>query len=1256
MNSDEIIRGFKAKAIEYLQKKRIGEVTFSSQTYQIQILDLQNDKEFWPFIQFNEENSEISDCFCTCIQEDESPYCEHLAAAILYIFRGNKKPLHIRFNHSLWNKLASIFAKSQGYETDILQKEEDQTYTCYSNTNKKLLYIKALSDKSQEFLSSIIENRQVETEQTSLKFSNLPQEELTLWREGRPSESLRYELSFWSDLAKYLMLKQENKDPYSISFSFAENKLPNYIHITFTHELNLGFYLSSANLPFIIPSLANLDSPLPLHLDGDDDIESISYDKKKRCLHLHMNDDSKSKKPTPIRNSDANESYQIGDWIFVSDTGFFPIKRPCFSSKEHIPYNEIDQALEAHRDLFQKYLKNNPIHPFPVKPSYHIAFDEKWNLHLNCYIFTPGDLQSLYSSHFGHWVYLEDDGFYRLENPIFDFSEKTIGKDRVSEFINQYRFWLNAQKGFETYLMHIESHLSYSLDENDTLSFTSYTDLSSESTLTCDFGEWIYVEGQGFYSKFHGKSGLPVRAGVKVKKNEIPIFIKINYDDLEQVPDFFSNKCPISKTGLRIILDDKEQVIITPEYAFFPEYEVKKVKIFEDYIYIQKNGFYELPPEIRLPAQYRKTTLISKANLHNFINYELSNLAGYTSYIDPCLKKPHYMHLVMKGIKEENLSDYHYLSLHLEYKTNNGSIDIIELYEALKQNKPFLFSDGGLISLATPHFDWLRQLKPPQLDYENHRVRLSTLELIRLDALEGLRGDSIGSGQNLLAALRNFQTPTPPITKGLKGKLRPYQHIGLSWLWFLYNYGLSGILCDDMGLGKTHQTMALMAAIKQDTQTQKVSSDETPRSKRIKKKFLIVCPTSVIYHWQDKLERFFPKMRILVYHGLNRSLKPFAQKYDVLLTSYGILRLDQKSIIPLSFTLAILDEIQVAKNHRSQTFMALSKVKAKMRLGLTGTPIENSLRELKTLFDLTLPGYMPSDENFRKLFVLPIERENDPNQKELLKRFIKPFILRRKKTEVLEELPEKTIEISHCELSQEQRHLYHDHLNQSREKLIHELEDEKKSIPFIHIFALLSLLKQICNHPACLNKDIDNYQKYQSGKWDLFIELLNEARESQQKIVVFSQYLSMLDIIERYLREKNIGFASIRGNTTNRAEQLKRFNKDPNCEVFVGSLKAVGLGVDLTAASIVIHYDRWWNAARENQATDRVHRMGQKRGVQVFKLVTKGTLEERIHKIIESKGELMEAIVTTEGHEQMKVFSRGDLIQLLQFVHVEPTQ
>jgi SNF2 family DNA or RNA helicase len=383
----------------------------------------------------------------------------------------------------------------------------------------------------------------------------------------------------------------------------------------------------------------------------------------------------------------------------------------------------------------------------------------------------------------------------------------------------------------------------------------------------------------------------------------------------------------------------------------------------------------------------------------------------------------------------------------------------------------------------------------------------------------------------------------------------------------------------------------------------------------------------------------------LIYHGMEREL---FEDFDVLVTSYGIIRSDIKIVSQETFEIAIFDEIQIAKNHNSKTNKALRKVRSKMFLGLTGTPIENRLRELEALFDIVLPNYLPNEAVFRNFFIIPIEKEKNKEKRKLLSKLIKPFVMRRKKQEVLLELPEKMEEISFCDLSQDQKKLYSEVVNLSKEKVLQDLKDKEKPINYMHIFALLSKLKQICDHPVLINKDFENYQKYGSGKWDLFIELINEARESNQKVVVFSQYLDMIATIIRYLKKQNIGYASIIGSTKERYEQIKKFKEDPKCEIFVASLLAAGVGIDLSCASIVIHYDRWWNPAKENQATDRVHRIGQTRGVQVLKLVTKNTVEERVHALIEQKKGLIEETIGKDEGDQIKVLSREELIAVLQ--------
>jgi SNF2 family DNA or RNA helicase len=384
-----------------------------------------------------------------------------------------------------------------------------------------------------------------------------------------------------------------------------------------------------------------------------------------------------------------------------------------------------------------------------------------------------------------------------------------------------------------------------------------------------------------------------------------------------------------------------------------------------------------------------------------------------------------------------------------------------------------------------------------------------------------------------------------------------------------------------------------------------------------------------------------------VYHGGERNLDSLLKDCNIVLTSYGILLRDIEKIEQVSFALAVFDEIQYIKNSATRTYRAAKAVHARMNLGLTGTPIENTVTELKALLDLTTAGYLGSDADFISRYVDPIEAEQNAARRKELSRLVAPFTLRRLKQSVLTELPAKIEDLRTCRLSDDQVKLYRDAVEKRGRDLQEVLQSDGQPVPYMHIFALLNLLKQICDHPALVEKDTDNYDRYRSGKWDLFCELLVESLDSGQKVVIYSQYLGMIDIIAAFLQELKVGYVSLTGKSRNRGKIIQRFNEEPDCRVYIGSLRAGGTGIDLVAASVVIHYDRWWNAAKEDQATDRVHRIGQRRGVQVFKLVTEGTLEEKIAALIAKKRKLQDSVIKEDDPGLLKTFSKQELVELL---------
>ncbi|MGA8164752.1 MAG: SNF2-related protein [Waddliaceae bacterium] len=1219
----DFLKPFQKQAETLLAEGTVGHIEFSGNTYQVQVNDPQIPEEVWAFLQFDAKGF-LKDRFCSCQDSGDVFACSHIAAAYLRIFSTHETPLHTRLQYSLWNRLCQWYAGHLGDDPALLKKMGTGTYLCQPREKKVAVSIKGLTPEGRKTLHEMFFERQKETEETSLKFSNLSQEEIRLWRQGRPSSQLKYELSFWNDIAKWLMLLQDSGQNYSIRFDFAAaTALPKTIHIHFSDVAFTGD-LPDDLLLHVIPSLATVSSPLGVHVTPQNFIQCISYDEKTAKMTIIAKENALQK-----GKDLENKGVKLQDWFYIPHDGFYSRRRHPLLQTPILEETAISDALNRHYSLIKTLLTGATVHEDAVNMSYLLTFDSDWNFLITSYLFTPGDLDRPCSRLFDDWAYLEKKGFFPVEEIYFDSIKTVIAEKDVGNFVRQHRAWLNQQEGFHIHLSGVETTLAYTLTAEDELVFHREAMMEEEPMKIKDFGSWVYISGQGFFSKTAPSTRLSVPIGVPIKREHISSFIRNNQEELQLLSKFFSRTCPLDKVGIKILLTDDNHIFLDPEYQPSPRYQQHSVKVFDDYTFVEGEGFCLIPPEFRLPERFRHPLLIERENVVNFVAKEIDALRVYTLFIDPRLRPPESLRVIADHLSERE-GKYH---IRLRYQSPKDSLPFFRVWQAVHQDEKYLFSEAGLIDVQEDRYRWIKALTPGQVDPDRNEVTLSSLELLRLQAFDPV--DVVEGGEHL-ARLLGFSIPKEPTITPLKSELRPYQQIGVRWLWSLYQQKLSGLLCDDMGLGKTHQAMGLFAAVMSEC--------------REKKHFLVVCPTSVLYHWEEKMQEFLPDVRICTFHGSNRSLKDFQRDYDVLLTSYGIWRNENALLSRVSFEVAIFDEMQAAKTQGTRIHRSLLNVNAPVRFGLTGTPIENRLKELKALFDIILPGYFPSEDEYKKFFITPIEKEQNAEHQLILSRLIKPFILRRKKEDVLFDLPEKTEEISHCELSSEQRVLYNEVLHKARDGLVEKIQDRISSIPYIHIFSVLSSLKQICNHPAAYLKDPKSYQKYQSGKWDLFVELCCEALSSGQKVVVFSQYLAMLDIIELYLKSNGIAYASIRGATKKRGEEIMRFNRDPSCEVFVGSLQASGLGIDLTSGSVVIHYDRWWNAARENQATDRVHRIGQTRGVQVFKLVTKKTFEERIDEIIVRKGKLMEEVIGYDDHQMMKQFDREEIMQLLKDV------
>ncbi len=454
-----------------------------------------------------------------------------------------------------------------------------------------------------------------------------------------------------------------------------------------------------------------------------------------------------------------------------------------------------------------------------------------------------------------------------------------------------------------------------------------------------------------------------------------------------------------------------------------------------------------------------------------------------------------------------------------------------------------------------------------------------------------------------------------PLPRAIKGELRKYQKKGYSWLWFLYSYGLNGILADDMGLGKTLQALTLIQKSKE--------KDGGAVN-------LVVCPTSVVFNWEAEIEKFAPKLSYLTLTGATRkSLFKNIPKNDVVITSYALLRRDIESLKKYNFRTVVLDESQNIKNYESQTSQAARELNAFHRLAMSGTPIENNLTELWSTFDFLMPGFLYDINEFNYRYGIPIQEKEDKTIGNRLKKQVYPFILRRLKRDIAKDLPAKIENIAYCHMTPEQRDFYIDVLDSTRQEIFNKISKEGLEKSKMSVFSALLRLRQICCHPMLFE---DGREKHinESGKFDHLKEMLEEIISEGHRVLLFSQFVQMLDIIKGWLDKDGIKYSYLTGSTKDRKEVVNEFNSNPKIPIFLISLKAGGTGLNLTGADYVIHYDPWWNPAVEDQATDRAHRIGQTKNVFVYRLITKNSVEEKIMKLKERKRDLVDSVISVE--------------------------
>jgi superfamily II DNA or RNA helicase len=575
--------------------------------------------------------------------------------------------------------------------------------------------------------------------------------------------------------------------------------------------------------------------------------------------------------------------------------------------------------------------------------------------------------------------------------------------------------------------------------------------------------------------------------------------------------------------------------------------------------------------------------------------------------------------------------------------TAGASISPADIQLALRKGDAFLERGGRTVLIdadaVESMLDVFRDCASADGDAAGH-FRMSSLYAGFVKAsLESLDGVDIEDTPDWRMqadqANRRMEVRAIELPAGFRGTLRPYQHEGINWLRFLETNGFNGILADEMGLGKTIQALAWL-----------LLQREKPEARGLPA--LIVCPTSLVDNWAEEAARFTPQLKVMTLSGPDRhERRSRMASQDILITSYALLRRDLEQYLETTFAILILDEAQHIKNRSTQNALAAKKVRAHHRLVLTGTPVENSASDIWSIMDFLMPTYLGSHESFRAAYELPLARGGPDSEAPQirLRRKLQPFLLRRRKADVARDLPPKIERMSMCALTPDQRLVYNELLNRSRRKLSEMVAQQGFARCRMEVLATLMRLRQVCCHLELL-KLPDLKAQQPSAKLDLFFELLDEALDSEHRILVFSQFVSMLQIVRRELDQRQIAYCYLDGSTKDRLPIVHEFNTRRDIPLFLISLKAGGTGLNLTGADMVIHFDPWWNPAVEDQATDRAYRIGQKRTVYSVKLIARDTVEEKVLALQERKKALIHA--TVESDEAMlQSMTWEDVQQLL---------
>ncbi len=573
-----------------------------------------------------------------------------------------------------------------------------------------------------------------------------------------------------------------------------------------------------------------------------------------------------------------------------------------------------------------------------------------------------------------------------------------------------------------------------------------------------------------------------------------------------------------------------------------------------------------------------------------------------------------------------------WFDLNIEINFGKNKVTLKDVRRAILKKERFIkLSDGTLGVLPD---EWVKNFESyfRQGDIKDNKIQISKLKFNIIEELFNKKDYSeiLNEINEKKKKIKEFSSiKKVEIPHNLQGNLRDYQKAGYNWLNFLDEFNWGGILADDMGLGKTIQIIAFLL---------KVHSKKVNAS-------LIVVPTTLLFNWEQELNKFAPNLSVLFHYGSARETEKIdLKKYDLIITTYGIMTRDVELLSKYKFSYIILDESQAIKNPESQRFKASLLLNAKNRITMTGTPIENNTFDLYAQMEFVNPGFLGSKNSFKELYSDPIDKNQNTEIAKELQKVINPFILRRTKEQVAKELPDKTETYMFCEMEQEQRKVYEAFKNKYRDMLLHKIDEEGLGKSKIYVIEGLMKLRQICDSPAILSDDYDYGNESVKIK-----ELIRNIKEKtgKHKILVFSQFVKMLSEVKKQLTAENIVFEYLDGQSSQKQRQdsVENFQQDDNIKVFLISLKAGGTGINLTSADYVYLIDPWWNPAVENQAIDRTHRIGQDKKVIAYRMICKDTIEEKIMKYQERKMKIASEIITTEDNF-VKQLKKEDIVDL----------